>query len=429
MYLSDTRALRLQCMCMSFVRVSSLSFLLSIAAAFAIAGCQSDDPDRSLGTGGSAGTGRAGTGSVIVPDGGGGDAAAPSGPDACGELVGLEQCGGTKKEAKLNTINVLLVIDKSGSMEDQPAGFATDKWTALKSALGSVLSNVNERVHVGLVLYPFSTERPIGLDDCGVDCCTVPDGEAAVVVNVGPGSESAPAINTRLEATSPGGGTPTAAALARAYEYFDTGAGASLEGSRYVLLATDGGPNCNAALSCDEERCTPNLDGDCDGANCCEEAGEFCVDDAAVTAEITKLNGAGIPTFVIGIPGTEDYREYLDDFAVAGGVPRTGSSRDYYAVSADQGVQGLVDVFTDITTELVRSCEIELTEKPPNLMSVNVAVDCRVVSQANAPDGSGWEFDQEPEPTKVILNGPVCEDLRANGATRVDVVYGCPTIR
>jgi hypothetical protein len=414
---------------MRFVRVSFFSFLLSLVGSAAAAGCQSDDPDRSLGTGGSAGTGRAGTGSILMPDGGGGEGAGPSEPDACGELEGLEQCGGTKKEAKLNTINVLLVIDKSGSMTDQPTGFATDKWSALKSALESMLSTVNERVHVGLLLYPYSTERPIDLDNCGVDCCTVPDSEAAVVVNVGPGSESAPAINTRLAATPPGGGTPTAQALARAYEYFETGAGAALEGSRFVLLATDGGPNCNGALSCDEERCTPNLDGDCDGSNCCENAGEFCVDDAAVTSEITKLNGAGIPTFVIGIPGTEDYAEYLDAFALAGGVPRTGSSRDYYAVSAAQGVQGLVDVFTDITTELVRSCEIELTEKPPSLMSVNVAVDCKVVSQANAPDGSGWEFDQEPGPTKVILHGPVCDNLQANGATRVDVVYGCPTIR
>ena len=152
---------------------------------------------------------------------------------------------GTKKEAKLNTINVLLVID-SPAVWKISRGFASDKWTALKSALGSVLSNVNERVHVGLVLYPFSTERPIDIDDCGVDCCTVPDGEAAVVVNVGPGSESAPAINAGLAATSPGGGTPTAAALARAYDYFDTGAGAALSGSRYVLLATDGGPNESA---------------------------------------------------------------------------------------------------------------------------------------------------------------------------------------
>jgi hypothetical protein len=415
---------------MRFVRVSIFTFLLSLIGSAAAVGCQNDDPDRSLGSAGSAGrggTGKAGSGSIVLPDGGGGEGA--RGPDACGELVGLEQCGGTKKEAQLNTINVLLVIDKSGSMTDQPTGFATDKWSALKSALGSMLSTVNERVHLGLLLYPYSTDRPIDVADCGTDCCSVPSSEAAVLVNVAPASESAPAINTRLAATSPGGGTPTALALARAYEYFDAGAGAALEGSRYVLLATDGGPNCNSSLSCDEDRCTPNLDGDCNGANCCENAGEYCVDDAAVTAEITRLNGAGIPTFVIGIPGTEDYRDYLDAFALAGGVPRTGGSRDYYAVSADQGVQGLVDVFSDITTELVRSCEIELTETPPSLMSVNVAVDCEVVSQANEPDGSGWEFDREPDPTKVILHGPVCENLQANGATRIDVVYGCPTIR
>ena len=37
---------------------------------------------------------------------------------------------------------------------------------------------------------------------------------------------------------------------ARAYDYFTTGAGKSLSGDRFVLLATDGGPNCNPSLTC-----------------------------------------------------------------------------------------------------------------------------------------------------------------------------------
>ena len=85
----------------------------------------------------------------------------------------------------------------------------------------------------------------------------------------------------------------------------------------------------------------------------------FCLDDASVVAQIEALYAeAGIPTFVIGIPGTEVYASYLDTFAVAGGA--TDPDGSYYAVEATGGVEALAQTFTDITTHLVRGCEIEL---------------------------------------------------------------------
>lgn len=378
-----------------------------------------------LGMGGSSGaSGGGGNGSGGTVTAAAGEGGQPN--DRCESLAGLDQCGGTKLEAEPAPVHVLLVIDKSGSMVDVPNGFALDKWSAMKEALGAALSSAPPSVSFGLLLYPDAVFETIPLDCEGELCCNVPASETALRVRVQPGRESA--IEEALESASPGGGTPTAAALDRAYEYFTQGDGSTLAGDRYVLLATDGGPNCNPELACDASDCTPNLDGapQCAGANCCAGAGEFCLDHESVTARIEALRAEGIATFVVGIPGSETYATHLDAFARAGGVPRQGSDRDYFAVSAASGASGLSSVLTSITTELLRSCEIELPERPAQPSLVNVAIDCRVLPQ---DDESGWDFDDPTAPSSLIVRGRACEELKSEGARRIDVVYGCTTIR
>ena len=160
--------------------------------------------------------------------------------------------------------------------------------------------------------------------------------------------------------------------------------------------------------------------------NCCEGAGEFCLDDEAVVSAIEELSAAGIFTFVVGIPGTENYTPSLDAFARVGGVPRVGAEHDYFAVSAASGVSGLTGVLKSITTELLRSCEIALTDPPAQPSLVNVAIDCEVLPK----DGeSGWQFDDPGAPTRLSISGPACDEIKTHGVRRVDVVYGCTTIR
>jgi hypothetical protein len=51
-------------------------------------------------------------------------------------------CGQSTIRASSKIVNILLVIDKSGSMTSTPAGFSTDKWTAMKMALSTALDQV-----------------------------------------------------------------------------------------------------------------------------------------------------------------------------------------------------------------------------------------------------------------------------------------------
>jgi hypothetical protein len=406
-----------------------LSGLVGVLITLAFVGCKSEE-DGAGNEGGAGGT----TGVIDVGGAGsGGEGGETDGMTLppCETLIGLdEDCGSTTAAAKVLAPNILIVIDKSGSMVDQPEGFATDKWQALKTALSEALDNA-QGVAFGLEFFPPAS--------CAEGCCPLADGDDAIDVPIAPAATSVPLIKAAFDATGPGGGTPTADALSRAYDYFTTGAGKDLKGERYVLLATDGGPNCNADLTCgdDPDKCTVNLDGECElddqgnVKNCCVPEGPrfniSCLDDVRTVEQITKLAAQGIPTFVVGIPGTEAYSSYLDAFARAGTVPSRGTT-DYYAVTAELGVGGLTDVLRDITTQLVRGCDIELSSIPPKTDLVNVAINCEVVKRAEG-DATNWQLITSSEPPRIELVGEVCDWIKTNGAQRVDVLVGCPTVR
>ena len=74
-------------------------------------------------------------GNVSNGDAAGGDAGQVEGPkvSGCDRFEGLDECGVTSVEASFSAANVLLVIDKSSSMDDQPEGFELKKWSALKA--------------------------------------------------------------------------------------------------------------------------------------------------------------------------------------------------------------------------------------------------------------------------------------------------------
>lgn len=418
---------------MRLVSALGTVFVSSLILGLAV-GCTEEDGDGggdSGGTGGSDGGAGSATGGTDASGGSetGGDAT--GGSSGGGEQLEActtfppewAECGATSKSADYRTPNILLVIDKSGSMSDEPEGFGMSKWAALEESLSAALQTVAEDVNLGLILYPYNPE------ETAIECTVLPGAEA-VQVAVEPATGAVSSIVGALRGTAPGGGTPTAEALKRAFEYYVNGEGKDLTGEKYVLLATDGGPNCNSLLSCASDRCTVNLDGQCttDGMNCCETTtgaslGDRCLDDAAVKSQITALANRGIQTFVVGIPGTEVYADYLDEFAVAGGRV-SGGERDYYAVSADAGVSGLTETFAAISTQLVKTCDIALDSPPPARDKVNVALDCEPVKQEET---GGWVLSDDG--LTITLTGDVCEQVETTGVKRVDVVLGCPVIR
>ncbi len=331
---------------------------------------------------------------------------------------GDERCGATPFGAEQVPASVLIVLDKSGSMTDVPDGFDGDKWSAVKQAVSDALESVQDDVSFGLHLYPLP------------DGCDMPS-DGTVSVDVGPGSETVPTIVQTLDDTEPSGGTPTAAALAQAFGYFTDGPGKDLEGRKYVLLATDGGPACNEAISCEADECVANLEGRCPEGfvNCCdpEEGGpgaeRNCLDDDETLLQVEALHAAGIDTFVVGIPGSEIFSDSLDQFALAGGQALSEGSTSYFAVG---DTDALSEVLLSITRDLLTSCELQLESEPPDLDQLNVEVDGELIPQDS---DDGWDLDTSTEPPTVILEGATCDRVETEGVSSIRVVYGCPTFQ
>jgi hypothetical protein len=340
-------------------------------------------------------------------------------------------CGQSKIEATSKVVDILLVIDKSGSMTSMPAGFMTDKWTAVKTALSGALGAVKGGISFGLELFPNNLTTPIPTA-CTSQCWDMPPGDDAIVVPVGPGTATVPTILSKFSAM-PAGGTPTAAALKAAADYFTTGSGKSLAGDKYVLLATDGGPNGNGSLMCDQTSCTVNMDLNQTGMNATNycssmlvaDGPKSCLDGQATIDQLTAMAAAGIKTFVVGIPGTDPYVSTLDAMAVAGGAPASMTSPKYFAVSAMGGVAGLQQVFETITKQLIRSCSLQLQSNPPDPGLLNVYVDGKVVPK---PGADGWDLDTSTMPPTIVLKGATCANIESMGAGSIDIQYGCPTI-
>ena len=220
----------------------------ALLAAYAGSACYAplDDTARAasggvgwfVATGGSAGGGAAGSAGVSV--------------ESCDTSLLLPGCTASTQSATMRTANMLIVLDKSGSMGKPGLGSATSKWDAMKTALNTALNR--SRTHHQLRARPVP-EGGRAVHCTGDACCQTPALADPLTVPVGPGVETVPRSSAALDATAPGGGTPMAGALSRALDYYTTGDGFNLPGDKYVLLVTDGGPNCHVAAvpSCDDD--------------------------------------------------------------------------------------------------------------------------------------------------------------------------------
>lgn len=78
-----------------------------------------------------------------------------------------------------------------------------------------------------------------------------------------------------------------------------------------------------------------------------------------------------------------------------------------------------------ITTQLVTSCYFALARVPPDLLNINVAVNCELLPMASDSIPGDWELSLANNPPNVQFLGDMCEFLTLEGAERIDVLFGC----
>jgi hypothetical protein len=309
-----------------------------------------------------------------------------------------------------------LLLDRSGSMADPAPGSTRSKWSLVRSALldskSGALRRLGGRLSVAVAWFP----SPSSTDECnaGKQVFGPVRGSPAVYDE----------LEAKLQSALPRGATPTAASL-RAVE----ATLGSVPQPAYVLLATDGAPNCGAG-PCTGEACTYNIEGSvtfsgkCDAAlNCCDPAKNSqglgwkgCVDIAPTKQAAADIAAAGHKVFVLGVPGlNEAYARALDEIAIAGGAPRDGSPK-YYAASAPTQ-DALTEALSAIAGQVVDTCNIRLDAPVADPGITNVLLDGEPVTD--------WKWTSD---SSIELTGAACDRIHAGKVASVQVVIGCKTV-
>lgn len=314
--------------------------------------------------------------------------------------------------------NLYFVLDRSGSMAQD------GKWSTIIQVIGQLVTALGPRVAVGAAVFP---DPDIG---ASAPCAPGIEVFAPQLGNAPAGTPGPTALEllATLGHIVAEGGTPTAATLATLEPTLR-----GLGGKTYVILATDGGPNCDPDVTCSITDCQPNIDGDCSIApnSCCtdttsaaaqQEANLNCVDGQATIAAVQALASDGIPVYVLGIPGSEVYADLLDQVAQAGGTARTDDDGGalYYAVSSTAQA-AFSAALSKIAATIAGSCSLTLDNVPPDPTVVNVFLDEQALPQAG-PDG--WTL----EGASVTLLGHSCQEVMDGDVLDVRVVAGCPTL-
>jgi hypothetical protein len=382
-----------------------------------------------------------------IPDGCVQDDVAPS-PDAQG------LCGNMFLDITTDAPNLFFVLDRSGSMGERVDG--RTKYDGVATAAVALVRSLGSQANVGAAVFP----DPVSGDDtCDHGFIAYPATPGDPINQVYCGNDGmvtrnfSSAISLRA-GEKPKGGTPTAATLSALLPALS-----ALKGRTYVLLATDGGPNCNSSTTCNATKCIPNIErvtGCTDAVNCCDPAlggPSQCLDEDATKAAVLALFAAGIKTYVIGIPGSAPYAALLNELATIGGTARPGAATAYYDVAAIAELDG---VLGSIGATVALSCQVRLAAPPPDSGLVNVYLDGTKVKygpngwlwgplagdasveaasdpsdggdEAGTSDATDESAAEAASPhTEIDLVGETCDMLKSGKYRRLQVVFGCAT--
>jgi hypothetical protein len=290
--------------------------------------------------------------------------------------------------------DVLIVLDRSGSMALM--------LRRVKDAINAVVGASDDKIWFGLMPFPNSVPP----NECRMmnplSQCAAP-----VTPQVALGPNRAPDIAAALEGLGLCGSTPTTETLRNARSYL---ASSGTGHTQYVLLATDGVPNCNSSL--DGTTCT------ClDEENGCADQPEACLDDEACYEALDELLGDGVKTYVLGMGSwAAADSEVMNHMAEHGG---TGS----FYPAEDPGE--IITAFEAIMGTVVLSCRFDLhPTEDVDENKVNFYIDGELVPMDPSHE-HGWDYVDEDT---VEFYGEWCERIMSGDISGVSATYGCPTI-
>lgn len=339
-----------------------------------------------------------------------------TGPVVIGEDAA---CATATADGQRRPMNLLIVLDRSGSMSDGAMMGGTSKWAAAVAAIRSLVMGLDDETRVGITFFPAASAA----DQAAT--------YARPVVPVGPLRETRPMILSRLSSTMPGGNTPMTCALQGSTAYYR---GFTLDGSHNTVLITDGIPTeecTDTNTMCGAIPSLFDLAAFMRWAACRDAAGQNAV---RVAVTLAQRETPPIRTFIAGTPEASD--TFLSDLAVSGGSPRTPDCRTtqncHYSLRLGSFERDLTAAFNEIRGRAL-SCEFDLNVDPsrvdPTRVNVNYTgtgdTSPRLVPR-DVDHRDGWDYSAGMR--SIVLYGPSCDRLRTDAMARVRILFGCPTV-
>ncbi len=373
-------------------RLAPFALVLGLAGSLAIAAaaCGAGGDDGDAGSGG-AGAGQTGTGT------GEGGTVFTTGTGSGGSGgSGFEECATSSAEATLVPVNMIVMFDRSGSMDDGV------KWPQATAALTAFVEDPGTAgLRVALRFFPGSGCTGT---TCDIDVCSQPAVDAAPLT-----SDPAPAdaqeallVNAIAGEDPTGSNTPIYAALGGAEKWAQDYMAAHPTEKAVVVLVTDGQPNgCNENTS------------------------------AIAGLAGQALAAAGVYTYAVGLEGSSE--SVMNAIAAEGGTGQGifigNGNAEAELLAALQAIQG---------SQV--ACEFQMPESQNGETIDPAKVNVTYTSGSGSPDtigqvanaaacgnGGGWYYDNPAAPTTITLCPATCSTVQADEEAKIAIVVGCAT--
>ncbi len=327
------------------------------------------------------------------------DNAGTNGEARAGDPVSAvgNRCAGTSANLNGLPLHLVLVLDKSGSMDERlgapaPGQSSPSKWEAAKLALNEFFSSARS-AGITLDIIPFP--------NTSTDWCVESAYNAPIASAILP--DTAKKLSGSLSGMTTGGSTPTNPALHGAIAYAK-GLQSTFAGKANValILATDGEP----------ESCPNNT-------------------VPEIASHVSSVQES-LKTYVIGLG--DQLESSLNQIAAAGG---TNNGKAFLVTSTSASIANDLGKALSTIRAAALSCSYELPAAPAgqtlDFNQVNVVYGTKddravlVKHSADCSDPSGWRYDDESAPRTILLCDSVCGTVKGDTVQRVDVVLGCAT--
>lgn len=301
--------------------------------------------------------------------------------------------------------DVLVLFDRSGSMNT--AFGVGSRFSVEAQFLSEIVAAYQDHLRFGFAQFP----APDGCSDATEGCCARPP---LIPLQYGAGDAIGYAID---QAGPPSGNTPTALALRHARAHFaaemppriDPRTGGAPD--RYVLLSTDGTPNCDVT-------------GRIAGASAVLANDAACSDALDEIEALRREAGAKVIVLAVGsdLGGTADEPSCVDRLAVAGGVQRSAPTPFFPAATPGELERALQEIFGVVSPP---TCFIRLDPPAADPDQVAVYFDGKQLLRGRAGGSRWWEW-ADARFQVIALRDEACREVGRLQVRSIEVRVGCP---